>query len=226
MNSNKVIGCETLARLVKANGEIIPPGKFIPFIEESRDALVLDWYILDCACKFLVELRNAKIRLVPISINFSKMHALEPDFINKLLDTVDKYELDHELIKIEFTESDLEYYASDAKFIVNQLREHGFGLVVDNFGTGISSLNFLREFDFDVLKIDRSLISSRTISEKDKIIVKMMIELGGELGMQVVAEGVETKEQADILSAAGCKNAQGFYYSRPVSNKLLVKYLQ
>lgn len=225
IKTNKIVACEALARIVKENGEIVPPGKFIPFLDESRGALKLDWYILEEVCKMLKELKDSGSKLVPMSINFSKMHALEANFIGKITEIVDKYNVSHNLIQIEVTEENLQYYEDDANYLINELRKQGFKLAVDNFGTGVSSLNFIRSIDFDMLKIDRSMISSPVLTKKDYVIVKAMIELGHNLGLEVVAEGVETKEQVQMLSQIGCTTAQGFYYSKPISIQMLFKQL-
>ena len=225
MGSKKIVACEALARIVKENGEIVPPGKFIPFLDESKDALKLDWYILEEVCAVLKELKESGAQVVPMSINFSKMHALESNFIEKMTGIVDKYGVAHDLIHLEVTEENLLYYEDDANYLINELRKQGFKLAVDNFGTGVSSLNFIRGIDFDILKVDRSMISSPVLTKKDYVIVKAMIELGHDLGLEVVAEGVETKEQVDMLSEIGCTTAQGFFYSKPINVKLLYKQL-
>ena len=217
LKERKIVGLEALARIVKKNGEVVPPGRFIPFLEESKDALKLDWAILEDVCSHLAEMKKKGLQLVPVSINFSKMHAIEQDFLDKLCKIVDKYGIDHNLIILEVTEESLEYYADDAKYLVNCIKENGFKLSVDNFGTGISSLSFIRETPFDILKIDRSIVAMSEYSLKDRIIIKTMIELGEALGAVVVLEGIETSAQLEELRGLGCKKAQGFLLSKPMN---------
>ena len=224
-SNNRIVAAEALARIVKSNGEIVPPNNFIPFLEDSKAALKLDWYIVEEVCKLLSELKKAGQRVVPIAINFSKMHAIEEDFIERLDNLTNKYDVDHGLIHIELHEDTLQYLADDTKFIMSSLRSKGYKISVDDFGKGTASLIFIREMEFDLFKIDRSVIAGKLETERDKKIVKALINLGYSLDADVVVQGVETKEQLQILKELGCKHVQGFYLSRPISQVVFTKHL-
>ena len=216
VKTRKIVGCEALARIIKRDGKVLSPMTFLPFIEDSIDALALDWHIIEEVCAFLANRKRRGLSIVPISINLSKMHNHEKDFVEKLCLVVDKYKIPHEYINLELTEGTLEYFSESAHDVMSALREKGFKLFVDDFGVGLFSLNFIRNVDIDALKVDRTVISGEISSQKDHIIVETILFLGEKLGVDVILEGVETEEQLKHLQDMGCSKAQGFYLSKPI----------
>ena len=225
IESGRIIAIEALARIVKKDGNIYSPGSFFSFIEDSKDAVKLDWEIIEQSCKFLSELKRMGLMQVPLSLNLSKMHVFEPHFIQKLVATVDRYDIAHSLIHLELTEDTLNYFSDDSYQKLVELRDQGFKLLVDDFGLGMFSLNFIREVKIDGLKIDRSVIAGDLRSERDHIIVETMLFVGKRLGIDVTFEGIETGDQLNILRKLGCKQGQGFFYSKPISKENLIKLL-
>ena len=218
-NDKKIIGAEALARIIKRDGSILSPMNFLPFIEDSVDALKLDWQIIEDVCQFLYSRKKRGLYLVPVSINLSKMHSYEKDFIDKICQIVDKYQLPHEYINFELTEETLSYFADSAHAIMGELREKGFKLFIDDFGVGVFSLDFIRNVDVDALKVDRKVISWEMTSKYDHVILETILFLGNKLGVDVVLEGVENEEQFNRLKNLGGQKMQGFYLSKPIDSR-------
>lgn len=144
------------------------------------------------------------------------MHNYEKDFVEKICNVVDKYEIPHQYINFELTEETLAYFAESAHDVMSSLREKGFKLFVDDFGVGAFSLSFIRNVDIDALKVDRTVVMGEMTSEKDRIIIETVLFLGKKLDVDVILEGVETEEQFNHLEKMGCHKAQGFYLSKPM----------
>ena len=226
LKTKKIIGAEALARIIKKDGKVISPMAFLPYIEDSKEALTLDWHIIEEVCSFLNGRKLRGLELVPISINISKMHNYEPDFVEKICKVVDKYSIPHNYIDLELTEETLESFDESVQDIMSKLREKGFKLIVDDFGVGLSSLNFIRTVDIDALKVDRSIVMGEMFSEKDHIIVETILFLGQKLGVDVVLEGVENENQFNRLKEMGCSKVQGFYLSKPIDSLSFEKLLR
>ena len=214
--NGKAVCAEALARWVTADGTVIPPYKFIPLMEELGSITALDWYILKEVCVFLKnELKNSR-RVVPISVNFSRLHTRESNFAAMLCDAVDAFGIPHELIEVEITESAM---ATDEKNVISfvcGIREAGFAISIDDFGSGLSSLNFVKDVPANVIKIDKSLLSGNCESEKERIVLESIFEFAHRLKMITVAEGVETKEQLGFLRTCGCELIQGYLFAKPM----------
>lgn len=217
--TGKISGAEALARWIDNEGKIIPPDSFVPILEKSCLITRLDWHILETVCKFLRTELDDNIPQVTISVNFSRAHTYEPDFIDKLCSIVDKYNIPHNLIEAEITESAL---AKGKSFIIDfiaSIREKGFDVAIDDFGSGLSSLNFVKDVPATVLKIDKSLLSGNCENEKERIVLESIFSFAKRLKLTTVAEGVETKEQLGFLRTCGCELIQGYYFSKPVTEE-------
>ena len=214
--TGRAVSAEALARWVTADGTVIPPYKFIPLMEELGSITALDWYILKEVCVFLKnELKNSR-RVVPVSVNFSRLHTSEVNFAAMLCDAVDAFGIPHELLEVEITESAM---ATDEKHVisfVNSIRESGFAISIDDFGSGLSSLNFVKDVPANVIKIDKSLLSGNCESEKERIVLESIFDFAHRLKMVTVAEGVETKEQLGFLRTCGCELIQGYLFAKPM----------
>lgn len=214
--NGKAVGAEALARWIGSDGRVIPPSEFIPLLEETGYITILDWYMLEEVCGFLKEeLRNGR-HAVTVSVNFSRVHTREADYTEHLCRVVDGSGIPHELIEIEITESAMATDGIDIIGFIAKIRDAGFSVSIDDFGSGLSSLNFVKDVPANVIKIDKSLLSGNCESEKERIVLESIFEFAHRLKMITVAEGVETKEQLGFLRTCGCEIIQGFLFARPM----------
>lgn len=207
---------EALVRWVKKDGSMMMPGKFLPQMEENGEICALDWYMLEEVCRFLQEQKKDGLCQVPVAINFSRKHVNEENYVSKLVDIVDRYGVDHELIEVEITET--AYVEQPERMItwIDDIRRQKFRIAVDDFGSGLSSLSFLMNINADVLKIDKSLLDKNCEDEKERIILESIFDIAHRLNLRTVAEGVETKEQLGFLRTCDCNLIQGFYFAKPM----------
>ncbi len=220
-------GCEALTRW-HAN-KIMYPNEFISILEREGTIKNLDFYMLEEVCKDLRHWLDMGIEPVRISTNFSKIHLSNEKLEQDIISILEKYKIDPKYIEIELTElSDFKYLERLISF-VNVMHGSGFHISIDDFGTGYSSMSLLRDLNADVVKMDKSLvdnIAGKTSKKADVVIVRSIINMARELGSQVIAEGVETKEQARFLRANGCLMAQGYLYDRPLVKEDFEKRLR
>jgi EAL domain-containing protein (putative c-di-GMP-specific phosphodiesterase class I) len=212
--TRKITGAEALARWFDTDGTVISPASFIPLLEKSSLITKLDWHILNKVCSFFQNHRDDYDAL-PISVNFSRMHTYEADFVQKLCSIVDRYNIERRLIEVEITESAL----TDGKDIIDfitEIRNAGFSIAIDDFGSGLSSLNFVKDVPANVIKIDKSLLSGNCEDEKERVVLESIFTFAKRLKLTSVAEGVETKEQLGFLRTCGCEVIQGFYFAKPM----------
>lgn len=214
--TNQMVSAEALVRWVKKDGTVVSPAYFIPVLEKSDSILNIDWYILEEACKLIRYQLDNNIHSVPISVNFSRMHLVyEKDIPRRLCHVVDSYGIDHKWIEIEITESAFINQPEDVSNFVKEVRDYGFRVAIDDFGSGLSSLSFVKDVEVDVLKIDRSLLSKNCETEKERIVLESIFNFAHRLKLTTVAEGVETTEQLGFLRTCDCKKIQGFLFARP-----------
>ena len=220
-------GAEALIRW-QHEGSLIPPVKFIPQLEQEGSICRLDYYVLEQVCHFLKEREENNQRNICISVNFSRKHLEEDDFVQHVVSIIDKYEVPHKLIEVELTESeDFQQYGIMSE-IVNSLKGHGIHTAIDDFGTGFSSLNMLKKVNLDVVKIDKSFIPFEEDykgKEKDMTMLWSIVGMLHQLGKSMVAEGVETPEQLKYLQKVGCHIIQGYVFDKPLTEKEFVKRL-
>lgn len=217
ISTSRIIGVEALARWRKPNGDTVAPSAFIPVLEKSGFICDLDRYIWDSVCAHVKNWIDEGNTPVPVSVNVSRQDIYEFDVAEHFDGLLRAYGLDPSLIKIEITESayiDDENKVGDA---VRQLREKGFVVLIDDFGSGYSSLNTLDNLNVDVIKLDmRFLRMSDEGRQKSVHIIESMVNMAQTLELAIIAEGVEEKEQADFLQSIGCHYAQGFFYYKPM----------
>lgn len=212
---NELAGAEALVRWVK-DDKVIPPNQFIPIFEQNGFITKLDYYVWEETLKYLKWRKDNGYKLIPISVNVSRTFLTIPNCKNIIINLVDKYGIDHKYFELEITET----LFSDIDLVrdkVNDLRKEGFKVLMDDFGSGYSSLNVLKDVEFDVLKIDLKFFSND--SNKSQKIIEAVINLAHELNIPAIAEGVETKEYIDMLKKYGCQYAQGFYFDKPMNIK-------
>ncbi len=224
ISSGRIIGAEALARWIHHDRGIISPAEFIPIFEKNGFILKLDLLIWEKACKQIRDWIDAGIEPVPISINISREYLDSFDVVSKLLELINKYNFPINLLQLEITET---VDTEGTSAVVRKMKDAGFTMLMDDFGSGYSSLNMLKTTQFDVLKIDRSFLSEFMESERGRKIIEHTISMSKDIGLDIIAEGVETNEQAQFLNRCGCDKAQGFYYSKPIPvdqfNKKLIE---
>lgn len=214
--TGRIIGAEGLVRWNHPLDGIIVPDLFIPLFERNGFIINLDEYVWDLACATLRRWIDMGLTPLPISINVSRLHIHDLRLTEKLLKLVDKYQLPPSLLELELTESlffDSETQMFDA---ISSLQGHGFNFSLDDFGAGYSSLNMLKSMPIEIIKIDRGFLNEVSATERGKTIIRHTIALAKAMDMKVVAEGVETHEQAQFLLGAQCELAQGYFYSPPI----------
>ena len=225
LTSRHINGAEALARWVR-HTTIVPPMDFIPILEREGSICELDFYVFETACNDIKEWLRAGIEPVRISSNFSKLHLRNEDFAAHILEILQKYEIDGKYIEIELTEvSDFDDTVAMKKFI-DIMRKNNIGVAIDDFGTGYSTLNVLKDYNVSVVKIDKSLLNNIGKADShDEIVLRNVVKMARELNKDVIAEGVETQEQADYLKGINCGSAQGFLFDKPLVRDDFLKRL-
>lgn len=213
----QLAGAEALVRWIHPVEGFIPPNRFIPIFEKNGFILQLDDYMIEEVAIQQSKWLNAGRSLFPISVNVSRAHFTREDLAEHICSIVDKYNVPHQYIELELTESaffDDKYVLIDT---VKKLREYGFIVSMDDFGAGYSSLNSLKELSIDVLKIDADFFRGVDSVERGMLIVSEVIDLAKKLDMKIVAEGIESREQVDFLTQQECDLIQGYYFAKPMS---------
>ncbi|MCI8371591.1 MAG: GGDEF domain-containing protein [Lachnospiraceae bacterium] len=217
ISTGQIIGAEALCRWEHPEKGLLPPTLFIPLFERNGFIVKLDCYMWEETCRIIREWLDQGQEVKPISLNVSRMHAYNHLFEEEILNLVEKYQIPPRLLELELTES---AYLTEKEGMYNamvRLKEKGLLFSVDDFGTGYSSLNMLKNIPVDIVKLDREFLNEVTSSTKGRAIIRNMIAMANELNIRVIAEGVESVDQAAFLLEMGCELAQGYYYSRPLS---------
>ena len=224
--SNRIAGCEALVRWNHPSGELLLPSRFLTQVESSDLIIELGYWIAEEACDFQSRLYNDFQHDLFVAINLSGKQFEDQFLVPSLADIMDKTGARRERIKFEITESLLIDNPELATQSLHQLKETGAELAIDDFGTGYSSFSYLHRFPFDTLKIDRVFVGAMSRSEKSNQIVKSLVNLSHDLGMEVVAEGIESEHEAELMRKYNTAFGQGFYFSRPVNETEFVKLLR
>lgn len=214
-----LIGAEALVRWRKDNNTIIPPNAFIPILEKSDLIGKLDSYIWELAIRKLREWKHTEFKDLHISINISPKDMELMDVFKVITDLVHKYAVDPSKLHLEITESVIIKNTSAVNNLIMRLKEAGFLIEIDDFGSGYSSLNMLKDINADVIKIDTGFLSKSSNEDRGEIILDSIIFMAKRLGIGTVTEGVETPNQFEMLNAMGCDVYQGYLFSKPVSVK-------
>lgn len=216
--NKQICGAEALVRWFTSEG-MVPPMAFIPLLERDNSICRLDFYILDKVCEMLDRCRKAGLPMVRVSVNFSRKHMEDVDFVKNIIATIDRYGVPHEYLEVELTESDNYRDYGVMSGIINALKTEGIATSIDDFGTGYSSLNMLKMTNVDLLKIDKSLVpmdENSTEKKRDMLMFESIVRMAKGLGIDIIAEGVETQEQYEYLKNVGCDMIQGYYFDRPL----------
>jgi EAL domain-containing protein (putative c-di-GMP-specific phosphodiesterase class I) len=215
--NNQSLGAEVLIRWIHPEKGLISPAQFIPLAEEIGLILPIGYWVLETACIQLKHWQqNESTRRLVLSVNVSSKQFRQSNFIEQVLDLVRKHEIPPTRLKLELTESMLLENIEETIQTITTLKNLGIGFSLDDFGTGYSSLQYLKRLPLDQLKIDQSFVRDLVSDQNDAAIVLTIIALGQSLGLDVIAEGVETKEQRDFLAQNGCHRYQGYFFSKPV----------
>ncbi len=209
-------GAEALVRWIHPKEGFIPPNKFIPIFERNGFILKLDDYMLEEVARQQAKWIEQGRNVVPISVNVSRAHFAREDLAEHICSIVDQYQVPHQVIELELTES---AFFDDKKLLlqtVKKLREEGFIVSMDDFGAGYSSLNSLKELQLDVLKLDADFFRGVETQDRGLLIVSEVIDLAKKLNMKIVAEGIESREQVDFLAEQECDLIQGYFFAKPM----------
>ena len=217
VQTGEIVGAEALCRWFR-DGEMIMPAQFIPVLEQNSDICLLDFYMLDSVCRDIRRWMEEKRSIVKISVNLSRKHLMNIDLLSSILGIIDKYGVPHEYIEMELTETTTDVEFDNLKRVVELLHKEKISTSVDDFGMGYSSLNLIRQIPWDVLKVDRSFLPADTDNDRSvtNLMLKHVISMTYDLGLDCIAEGVETPAQVEILRKNHCRVAQGFFYDRPL----------
>jgi diguanylate cyclase (GGDEF)-like protein len=216
LKTKKLIGAEVLVRWNHPTLGWISPAVFIPYAEKSNLIIALGEWVLRTACTQAVSWQKSGLKLQPMSVNLSGMQLKQPDLLYKVAQILEETQFPAQLLELELTEGVLMANVEETITTLNKLKDMGIRLSIDDFGTGYSSLSYLKRFPIDTLKIDQSFIREITTSSDDSAIASTIIAMAHNLRLNVIAEGVETIEQANILLDKECDDVQGYFFSRPL----------
>lgn len=218
ISKNAVVGAEALVRWVHPEMGVMQPGTFIPVFEKNGFIITLDSFVMQKVCETIRGWIDAGIRPVPVAVNLSREHLKSHEFPQNVINIARANHIPRDLIVMELTESTVFDFQNTGRLveIMETLRKAGFTLSMDDFGSGYSSLNLLRELPVDELKLDRGFFGETSDQTRGETLVADIVSMAKHLNMEVVAEGIETREQVDFLASVGCDTVQGYFYSRPI----------
>lgn len=221
--TEKTVGFEALIRWKNKNGDLIPPDRFIPLAEKSGMIIPMGFYVFRKACEFLTQLHQMGHGELTIAVNVSHIQLREPDFVEQLTNILEQTQVERHALELEITESIASDDIDSTMRKLNEIKQLGVRISIDDFGTGFSSLSVLRHLPASSLKIDKAFVDEIMVDEH---IPRMVIDLGHNLGMTVIAEGVETQEQLTRLRELGCDTVQGWLYSPAITEDQVKEWLQ
>ena len=214
--NGRLCGLEALARWDDSQYGFLSPVDFIQTLEEYHQIYKLDMYVVEKVCRNFVYAKENNLTLIPVSINFSRLDFDSINLAEDVENCLQKYGIDKKLIHIEVTESTLSENDDRLKELLKKFRTNGYALWLDDFGAGYSGLNVLKEYDFDMMKIDMKFLTGFSGNAKARQILKNIITMAKELGMSTLTEGVETEEAYQFLKENGCEQIQGYLFGRPM----------
>ena len=210
---------EALVRWRDSKGNIHMPDEFVPIYEKNMVIGNLDFHVFECVCRHLRELLDSDIKPFPVSVNISLINLFNPNFIEILMEKLNRYDISMDLVQLEFTESAMFENQNLIRATIERLHDKGFYILLDDFGKGTASLTMLNDMSIDILKIDKSLLEKNPFNSKSGKILTSIINMAKWLELPVIVEGVESKEQVRFLKNINCEYAQGYYYSKPIPEK-------
>ncbi|MCR5798830.1 MAG: EAL domain-containing protein [Lachnospiraceae bacterium] len=224
LDGEKLIGAEALVRWNSPDN--YTPSDFIHIFEENGFIMKLDYYVWEETCKFISSAQSVGVNVPPISVNVSRVDLYNPDLVNILMGLVKKYAIAPNLLKLEFTESAYSESEQLMLSVMEEFHQHGLEVDMDDFGSGYSSLNMLKDVPIDGLKIDLRFLDKSNDERKSNRILAAVIHMAKWLGIPAIVEGVETPEQVSHLKNLGCTMVQGFYFAKPMPAKQFIQYIK
>lgn len=226
MVSSDISGAEALSRWVHPTEGIRMPMMYIPVFEKNGFIAQLDMYVFEETCRIKSGWKGRKYEHLPISVNMSRLHLYDKLFPQKLEEIATKYGIPTSELELEITENTFIKDSVELIDVVIKLKERGFAVSIDDFGSGFSALHLLKDLPVDIIKIDRGFLQDSSANIRGKKIIRNIIGLCKDLKLDVVTEGVETKEQIDFITSCGCQVAQGFYYAKPLPLEEFEAYVE
>ncbi|NCB91534.1 MAG: EAL domain-containing response regulator [Clostridia bacterium] len=226
LNTEAIAGAEALVRWIHPQRGFLSPGAFIPIFERNGFITQLDFYVWETVCKDVKKWIDSGNSPVAVSVNVSRIDLFNPQLPDILQGLITKYNIPQKYVHLEITESAYAENTDQFVTIVGKLRQLGFIIEMDDFGSGYSSLNILAEMPVDILKLDMKFVQNQSESKSKKGILGFVISLAKWMNLSVVAEGVETEEQIEVLRSMGCNYVQGFYYAKPMPKSEFEALLQ
>ncbi|MBP7479396.1 MAG: EAL domain-containing protein, partial [Spirochaetaceae bacterium] len=215
-STSECIGAEALIRWSHKEKGLLPPSTFLPLFEKNGFIQKLDVFVFENVCRFLAKWMGEGHKPVVISCNLSRLHLQNPRLTSILTEIAEKYGVSTEFIEIELTESLMHHDIHNLIETMLSLKKAGFKISIDDFGSGYSSLNMLKDIPADVLKIDKEFLSRSTENPKGAIILSSIVTMAKQLNLRTIAEGVEIIEEVTMLKRIGCEMVQGYYYAKPM----------
>ena len=220
-----IIGAEALVRWKHPDRGLISPGIFIPIFEKNGYISKLDFYVFEHACEFLKRCKEQGLPMIPISTNFCRHDIFLTDFAEKLEEIRKRYDIPANYLRVEITESAIMGGSDLVNDMIKRLHQYGYIVEMDDFGSGYSSLNVLKDIEMDIIKLDMLFLSEANNNSRGGTILSAVVRMAKWLEVPVIAEGVETLKQADFLRSIGCNYIQGYLYSRPLPEEQYVELL-
>lgn len=225
LKTGKMVSAEVLARWKHPKRGMISPAQFIPVFERNGFVVRLDQFIWEKACQFLQEQKEKYGRKLKVSVNISRINFYNPKLFDIIMSLLRKYHLEPDMLKLEITETAYSDNPHQLLETMQQFQSHGLKIMMDDFGSGYSSLNMLKNVPADILKIDMNFVRDLEQSDRAAAIMKNIVNMAKDIGMEIVVEGVETKAQIDFLAGIGCDQIQGYYFSRPIEQEAFAELI-
>lgn len=226
VSSGEIVGAEALVRWDSPESGFMSPGKFIPLFEQNGFIINLDQFVFETVCKNIRDWIDAGVKVVPISVNVSRLQFYRLDFVKRYTKIKEKYDIPDGILELEFTESIVFENLDILRKIVLSLKKSGFSCSIDDFGSGYSSLNILKNLPMDTLKLDRLFFTDSENMSRDKALISSVINMSRALEMKTVAEGIENWAQVAFLKEIGCDIIQGYVYSEPIPHARFTNLLE
>jgi EAL domain-containing protein (putative c-di-GMP-specific phosphodiesterase class I) len=228
MQSNQLVSFEALIRWAHPRRGVLLPGEFLPIAEESGLILPIDKWVLNEACAQLKQWHEnyPSLQNVSVNVNISTRQFSQPNFVDRVVNTLQTYKLKAEALKLEITEHALISNYAAANEVFTKLRNLGVQLEIDDFGSGYSALGYLQHFPISAIKIDKSFVDEIGKSRKGIELIRAIVSMARELGMEAIAEGIETSEQLSELKGLSCSFGQGFLLSKPLDQEAAAAILE
>ncbi len=216
LSDDELIGAEALVRWIDKNNKITFPNDFIPVFEANGFIIHLDYFILELVCKTIRDWLDKGYPIIPVSVNFSRVHLSNSNLANNVSDIINKYNIPSNLIEIELTETAILENKDDLDKLLLDFEKKEISISIDDFGAGYSSLGLIKSIKADTLKLDKSFLDNPGDSKRGELVISGIVSLAQSLDMKIVAEGVEEESQIKFLKSINCESAQGYFYAKPM----------